>query len=76
MKASGDFSFGSTRQFATIQFSGGLTAAAVVNDNIIEGTEIGEITIIPSNAFKGHGSRYHTVRIVITDDEGKYSSDT
>ena len=39
-------------------------------DNIIEGQEIGEMSIDQSIAFDGFTPRYQTVRIIINDSNG------
>ena len=53
-----------------IRFENQILTPFVIDDDMVEGTEIGQITILPSSAFTGHGSRYQSVRIVITDDDG------
>ena len=47
-------------------------AFEVLNDNILEGTEIGEISIAPEPTnFDGHTPLFNSVRIGIKDDDGK-----
>ena len=44
----------------------------VLNDAILEGTEVGELTIAPDPTnFDGHAPLFKSVRITIRDDEGK-----
>ena len=44
----------------------------LLNNRICEGTEIGQISIAPDPLnFDGHKPFFKSVRIVITDDEGK-----
>ena len=45
---------------------------AVNRDNILEGQEIGLLTIAPSTAFQGFGPRFQTVRIIINDSNSEW----
>ena len=68
----GDVSFGAGVSFPRFSFSDMEIAFEVLNDNILEGTEIGEITIAPDPTnFDGHAPLFKSVRIIIRDDEGK-----
>ena len=62
--------FASIPQFP---FSGREISFEVLNDNIFEYTEEGEVVIIldPKN-FDGHTPLFKSVRIIIKDDECKF----
>lgn len=65
-------------RFSQFRFSDMEIALEVLNNNILEGTEVGKLSILPdSTAFDGHEPLYGHVKIVIRDDEGtlyKYNS--
>ena len=67
----GDITFGSSRP--NIQFSGSIITPTIVNDDIIEGEEIGQfkIFISGSSSFNGFAPRFQSVRMLLTDDDGK-----
>ena len=44
---------------------------AVNADDILEGQEIGLLTIEPSTAFQGFGPRFQTLRIIINDSNSE-----
>ena len=68
----GDVSFGAGVSFPQFFFSDMEIAFEVLNDNILEDTEVGEITIVPDPTnFDGHAPLFKSVRIIIRDDEGK-----
>ena len=70
--ATGDISFGAGISFPQFSFSDMEILFEVLNDRILEGTEIGELQIAPEpNAFDGHTPLFKSVRIIIRDDEGE-----
>ena len=44
---------------------------SVINDNIVEGREVGSISIAASTSYDVASPRFRTIRIVINDDDGK-----
>ena len=79
--ANGDISFGSNIIRPTFQFVGTLlppsppirTLTFDVNaDNVLEGQEIGLLTIAPSTSFDGFLPRFQTVRIIINDSNSEW----
>ena len=77
----GDISFGSNIIRPTFQFVGTLlppsppirTITLDVNtDNILEGQEIGLLTIAPSTFFDGFVPRFQSVKIIITDSNSEW----
>ena len=77
--ANGDISFGSNIIRPTFQFIGTLTPTMpvrvvtieVISDDILEGQEIGLLTIAPSTAFDGFAPRFQSVRIIIDDSNSE-----
>ena len=68
--ANGDFSFGSSLQ-PSIRFSDSIITPFVINDDIIEGEEIGQLRV----GFDGSAApRFQSVRIIIVDDDGMFIS--
>ena len=74
--ANGDISFGPNIIRPTFQFIGTLPPTSppvrfitfeVIADNILEGQEIGLLTIAPSTSFDGFLPRFQSVKIIITD---------
>ena len=73
----GDLSFGSGVSSPSFSFSEGEISFEVLNDRILEGTEIGELQIAPDPLnFDGHTPLFKSVRIIIRDDEGKSMTST
>ena len=79
--ANGDISFGSNIIRPTFQFVGTLLPPSppirtitfdVNTDNILEGQEIGLLTIAPSTSFVGFVPRFQSVQIIITDSNSKW----
>ena len=69
--ASGDVSFEADARTPEFAFSEMEISFEVLNDNILEGTEVGELTIVPDPTnFDGHAPLFKSVRITIRDDEG------
>ena len=68
----GDVSFGAGVSSPVFAFSLMEASFEVLNDRILEGTEIGQLSIAqdPLN-FDGHVPLFGSVRISIRDDEGK-----
>ena len=72
--ASGDFSFGVDNYQPHIRFNQILTPN-VINDDIAEGEEIGQLRIVPNVAFDGSAPpHFQSVRIIIVDDDGMFIS--
>ena len=78
--ANGDISFGSNIIRPTFQFVGTLLPPSppvrtitfdVNRDEILEGQEIGLLTIAPSTSFEGFVPRFQTVRIIIEDSNSE-----
>ena len=78
--ANGDISFGSNIIRPTFVFVGTLLPPSplirtliydVNRDDILEGQEIGLLTIAPSTSFDGFVPRFQTVRIIINDSNGE-----
>ena len=44
---------------------------SIINDDIIEGREVGSISIAPSITYDVAPPRFRRIRIVINDDDGK-----
>ena len=64
--------FGSS-SFPHYPFSGREISFDVLNDNILEHTEEGELEIAPDPInFAGHTPLFKSLRISIKDDEGKF----
>ena len=58
-------------RFSQFRFSDMEISFEVLNNNFLEGTEVGKVTILPdSTVFDGHEPLYGHARIVIKDDEG------
>ena len=79
--ANGDISFGSNIIRPTFQFVGTLLPPSppvrtitfdVNRDDILEGQEIGLLTIAPSTSFDGFLPRFQTVRIIINDANSEW----
>ena len=69
----GDVTFGHGYSFPQFPFSDMKISFEVLNDNILEHTEEGELEIAPDPInFDGHTPLFNSVRISIKDDEGKY----
>ena len=69
----GDVSFGADVRFPGFAFSGAEISFDVLNDNIFEHTEEGELSFFPQpTSFDGHTPLFKSVRIAIKDDEGKF----
>ena len=81
--ANGDISFGSSTIRPTFQFIGTLPPRIpfrfitfdVNTDNILEGQEIGLLTIAPSTVFDGFAPRFQSVRIIIEDSNSECTMD-
>ena len=70
---SGDITFGVLQP--NIHFIGSIMTPQVINDNIAEGEEIGQMRIIPNINFDGSAPpRFQSVRIIIVDDDGMFIS--
>ena len=70
--ATGDVSFGAGISFPGFPFNGAEISFDVLNDNIFEHTEEGELAFFPQpTSFDGHTPLFKSVRISIKDDEGK-----
>ena len=78
--ANGDISFGSNIIRPTFQFVGTLLPPSppvrtltfdVNHDDILEGQEIGLLTIAPSTSFDGFVPRFQTARIIINDSNSE-----
>ena len=68
----GDVFFGAGVSFPQFPFSEMEISFDLLNDRILEGTEIGELSIARDpNNFDGHEPLFRSVRIAIKDDEGK-----
>ena len=76
----GDISFGSNIIRPTFEFVGTLLPPSppvriltfdVIRDDILEGQEIGLLTIAPSTSFNGFHPRFHSVKIIITDSNSE-----
>ena len=67
----GDLSFGAGTSLPVFRFSEMEIFFEVLNDNILEGTEVGEVQIVPDPAnFDGSTPLFKSVTIRIRDDEG------
>ena len=65
-------SFGPGVIFPQFNFGHMEVSFDLLNDEILEGTEIGELSIYPNPLnFDGHEPLFKSVRIAIRDDEGK-----
>ena len=70
----GDVSFGAGIIYPEFSFSTMEISFDLLNDRILEGTEIGELSIARDpNNFAGSTPLFNSVRIIIRDDEGIYS---
>ena len=58
------FQYSRSRDERTIVFN-------IINDNTIEDTEVGQLSISPSTAFDGFGQRFQSLQITIIDDDSK-----
>ena len=67
--ANGDISFGVIQP--NVQFSSSFITPSVIGDDIIEGEEIGQIKILDFGFADGFAPRFQSVRIILTDDDGK-----
>ena len=68
----GDVSFGTGVSFPGFFFSDMEINFEVLNDRILERTEIGELLIFPDPTnFDGHTPLFKSVRIIIKDDDGE-----
>ena len=74
--ANGDISFGSNIIRPTFEFVGTLPPTSpparsitfrLNTDDILEGQEVGLLTIAPSTVFNGFAPRFQIVRIIIND---------
>ena len=80
--ANGDISFGSNIIRPTFVFVGTLPpppspqfrfiSFRLNSDNILEGQEVGRLTIAPSTNFDGFAPRFQTVMIVINDSNSEW----
>ena len=65
-------SFGPGVNFPQFNFSHMEVSFDLLNDEILEGTEVGELSIAQNRLnFDGHEPLFKSVRITIRDDEGK-----
>ena len=69
--ALGDLSFGADNLSPNIRFDDMMIRFSIVNDDIIEGREVGSISIAPSTSYDVAPPRFRTIRVVIIDDDGK-----
>ena len=79
--ANGDISFGSTVIRPTFEFVGTLPPTSpparfisfrLNADDILEGQEIGLLTIAPSTLFNSFVPRFQSVRIIINDSNSEW----
>ena len=68
--ATGDLSFGPNILSPNIRFDDMIIAFSVINDNIVEGREVGSISIAASTSYDVASPRFRTIRIVVNDDDG------
>ena len=58
-----------------IRFNDQVVVGSVINDDIAEGEEIGQLRIVPNINFDGSAPpRFQSVRIIIVDDDGMFIS--